>query len=86
MLEYGFSLTFIRDNTDQRKLIFWYILRCETKLRLNDYYDDRVRGHPLSTYAKSSEKLTFLTPWGLEISDFRKILCLYLIDSPFWEM
>ena len=50
MLEYGFSLTFIRDNTDQRKPIFWYILRCETKLRLNDYYDERVRGHPLSTY------------------------------------
>ena len=24
---------------------------------------ERLGGHPLSTYAKLSEKLTFLTPW-----------------------
>ena len=48
-------------------------------------------GHPLSRYAKSSEKLTFLTPWyvhvrlrirGLEMSVFRKILRTYLMDDP----
>ena len=42
-----------------------------------------VGGHPLSTYAKFSEKLTFLTPWyvhvrvrirGLEMLVFRKIV------------
>ena len=50
-----------------------------------------ARGHPLSRYAKSSEKLTFLTPWyahvrvrikGLEMSVFRKILRTYLMDDP----
>ena len=50
-----------------------------------------ARGHPLSRYAKSSEKLTFLTPWyahvrvrikGLEMSAFRKILRTYLMDDP----
>ena len=50
-----------------------------------------ARGHPLSTYAKFSEKLTFLTPWyahvcvrirGLEMLVFRKIWCTYLMDDP----
>ena len=49
------------------------------------------RGHPLSTYAKFSEKLTFLTPWyahvpvrirGLEMLVFREILRTYLMDDP----
>ena len=43
------------------------------------------RGHPLSTYAKFSEKLTFITPpprvMGLEILVFQKILRTYLIDD-----
>ena len=51
-----------------------------------------IWGHPLSTYAKFSEKLTFPTPWyahvrvrirGLEILAFRKILRTYLIDDPY---
>ena len=46
---------------------------------------------PLSTYAKSFEKLTFLTSWyprvrvrigGLGILVFRKILRTYLMDGP----
>ena len=48
-----------------------------------------VRGHPLSTYAKFLEKLTFLTPWyvrvrirWLEMLVFGKILCTYLMDDP----
>ena len=50
-----------------------------------------LRGHPLSTYAKFSEKLTFLTPWyahvrvrirGLEMLVFRKILRTHLMDGP----
>ena len=50
-----------------------------------------LRGHPLSTYVKFSEKLTFLTPWyahvpglirGLEMLVFRKILCMYFMDGP----
>ena len=49
------------------------------------------RGHPLSTYAKFSEKLTFLTPWyahlrvrirGLEMLDFENILRTYLMHGP----
>ena len=48
-------------------------------------------GHPLSTYAKFAEKLTFLTPWyarirvrirGLEMFVLRKILHTYLMDGP----
>ena len=45
-------------------------------------------GHSLRTYAKSSEKLTFLTLWyahvrvsGLEMLVFRKILRTYLTDD-----
>ena len=47
-----------------------------------------IRGHPLSTYAKYSEKLAFLTPWyahvrvrirELEIIVFRKSLPTYLM-------
>ena len=49
------------------------------------------RGHPLSTYEKLSEKLTFLTPWyaharvrirGLEMLVFWNILRTYLMDGP----
>ena len=49
------------------------------------------RGHPLSTYAKFSQKLTFLTSWYahvrvrmrvLEMLVFRKILHTYLMDGP----
>ena len=51
-------------------------------------------GHPLSTYAKFFEKLTFLTPWyahvrvrirGFEMLVFRKILCTYLMDGPYYK-
>ena len=40
----------------------------------------------LSTYAKFSEKITFLTPLhigGLEMLVFRKILRKYLTDGPY---
>ena len=44
-----------------------------------------LRSHPLSTYAKFLEKLTFLTVRvrirGLEILVFLKILCTYLMDD-----
>ena len=46
------------------------------------------RHHPLSRYAKFSEKLTILTPWytrvriRLEILIFWNILCTYLMDDP----
>ena len=52
----------------------------------------KVWSHPLSTYAKFSEKLTFLPPWyvhvrvrirGSEMLVFRKILRTYLMDEPF---
>ena len=49
--------------------------KCVTKLREN-------RGHPLSTYVKFSEKLTFLTPRGLEMFVFRKMWRTYLMDVP----
>ena len=41
------------------------------------------RGHPLSTYAKFSENLTFMGGGGggLEILVFQKILRTYLIDD-----
>ena len=50
-----------------------------------------IRGHSLSTYAKFSEKLTFLTPWyahvrvrirGLKMLIAQKILRTYLMDDP----
>ena len=53
-------------------------------------FQEHKRGHPLSPYAKFSEKL-FLTPWythvrahirGLEMLVFRKILRMYLTDGP----
>ena len=64
-----------------------------TKTTRFSYYLLRgcLRGHPLSTYAKFSEKLTFLTLWyghvyvrikGLEMLVFRKILRTYLMDDP----
>ena len=57
----------------------------------NNFPMSTIRAHPLSTYAKLSEKLTFLTPWyvhvrvrirGLEMLVFRKILRTYLMDGP----
>ena len=32
-----------------------------------DIFVSAIRGHPLSTYAKFSEKLTFLTPWYAQV-------------------
>ena len=55
----------------------------------------KVWSHPLSTYAKFSEKLAFLTPWyahvrvrirELEMLVFRKILRTYLMDEPFGKI
>ena len=48
-----------------------------------DYYDMHifVRGHPLKTYAKFSEKLTARIR-GLEMLVFRKILRTYLMMAP----
>ena len=49
-----------------------------------------IRGHPLSAYAKSSEKQTFQTPWyvnvrvrirGVEMLFFWKLLRTYLMDD-----
>ena len=53
---------------------------------LNEH--EGVRGHPLSTYPKFSEKLTFLTVRirGLEMLVFRKILRTYVIDGPLWRL
>ena len=64
------------------------------RLMHEDYYHDLLykftAGHPLSTYAKYSKKLTFLTPWyayvrvrirGLEMLIFRQILRTYLMDG-----
>ena len=57
------------------------------------YYGKMVWGHPLSTYAKFSEKPTFLTTWyahvrvrirRLEMLVFRKILRTYLMDGPYY--
>ena len=54
-------------------------------------YSILISVHPLSTYVKFSEKLTFLTPWyahlrvrirGLEMLVFREILRTYLMDDP----
>ena len=45
--------------------------------------DARIWDHPLSTYAKSFEKLTFLSSGGwLEMLVFRKILRTNLMDGP----
>ena len=53
-------------------------------------YREMLRGHPLVTYAKFSEKLTFLTPRyahvrmrirGLEIIVSWKILRTHLMDN-----
>ena len=52
---------------------------------------NREWGHPLSTYAKFSKKLTFLTPLirtrrcayqGVRNVSFSKILRMYLMDGP----
>ena len=50
--------------------------------------EEYLRGHPLSTYPKFSEKLTFLIVRirGLEILVFRKILRTYVIDGPLWRL
>ena len=76
--------------------IFFYCFYCwlwksKCLLRLNILAKSFIGGHPLSTYAKFSEKLTFLTSWyahvrvrikGLEMLVFRKILRTYLMDDP----
>ena len=52
-------------------------------IRFCVYAEFRIRGHPLRTYAKFSEKLTFLTPLiRTEMLVFRKILRTYLMDNP----
>ena len=38
-----------------------------------------IRGHPLYTYAKFSEELTFLPPWRIRL----EILHTYLMDDSF---
>ena len=47
---------------------------------------DLIKGQPLCTYAKFSEKLTFITPWYAHIDEkmwvFRIILRTYLMDDP----
>ena len=54
-------------------------------------YSQMVKGHPLRTYAKFSEKLTFLTPQirtrtcayeGVGNVSFWKILGTHLMDDP----
>ena len=40
----------------------------ETGERISNTHIYRVGGHPLSTYAKCSEELTFLTPWYPHVS------------------
>ena len=54
-------------------------------------YRQMVKGHPLSTYAKFSEKLTFLTPQicthtcayqGAGNVNFWKLLRRHLMDGP----
>ena len=55
------------------------------------YNKGNIRGHPLSTYANFSVKLTILISWyahvrvrikGLEMLVFRDILRTYLMDDP----
>ena len=55
------------------------------------FLDRHFRNHPLSMYAKFSEKLTFLTSWyahirvrnrRLEMLVFQKIVRTYLMDGP----
>ena len=57
------------------------------------FYKIEDKGHLLSTYAKFSEKPTFLTSWdahvrvrfrGLEMLVFRKILRTHLMDDPMY--
>ena len=52
-----------------------------------------IMGPSIKYVAKSSQKLTFLSPWyahvrpgigGLEMLIFRKILCVHLMDSMFY--
>ena len=80
---------------------FWWICFCSEWLMIRlvnlhlVLYTVNIRGHPLSTYAKFSEKLTFLTPWyahvrvrirGLEMLVSWKILRTYLMDGPLKEL
>ena len=71
----------------------WFILNPDhTFLTKSDFFMNDLWGHPLNTYAKFSEKLTFLTPWyahvsvrvrELEMLVFRKILRTHLLDNPY---
>ena len=66
------------------------IINCHAELEsVKQYFT--IRDHPVSTYTKFSEKLTFLTPRyahvpvrikRLEIMVFRKILRTYSMDDP----
>ena len=66
------------------------IINCHAELEsVKQYFT--IRDHPVSTYTKFSEKLTFLTPRyayvpvrikRLEIMVFRKILRTYWMDDP----
>ena len=71
-----------------------FSLNCpyKSKSKWNEVTNNNSWGHPLSMYAKFSEKLTFLTPWyahvrvrirGLKMLVLRKILRTYLMDGPF---
>ena len=73
------------------KLFFSFSGFKENDLHNVKWLGGQVRGNPLSTYVKFSEKLTFLTPWyahlrvlirGLEMLVFQKILHTYLMDDP----
>ena len=67
-----------------------FYMKCITGLICINKNNFFLGGHPLSTYAKFSEKLTLLTPWyahvrvrinGLETLVFQKILRTYLKDD-----
>ena len=80
--------------TDEARKLFWLINGCPwinkaISYRQPQFWNFVTRGNPLSTYAKFSEKLTFLTLWyahvsvrirGLEMLVFRKNLRTYLMD------
>ena len=88
---YSYSLITIKSN-DWLWTNLTFMLYFSWSLILHILTDIFIRGHPLSTNAKFSEKLTFLTPWyayvrvrikELEMLVFRKILRTYLMDGPF---
>ena len=81
---------FLTLNTFQTFFLTFTCLKPATKT-LEKGVKFLLGGHPFSTYAKFSEKLTFLTPWyahvrarirGLGMLTFRKILRTYLMEDP----